>query len=61
MRQISVVSVSPVFPGEVNRDAIEVMLAATPPPSSATNARDRAELIAQPPGRLRQHRDGRGG
>ena len=38
VRQISVVSVSPGNTGEVNRAAIEVTSAATPLPSSATNA-----------------------
>ncbi|CFB96225.1 Uncharacterised protein [Mycobacterium tuberculosis] len=39
VRQITVDSVSPGNTGLVNRAAIEVMLAATPPPSSATSAR----------------------
>ena len=39
VRQISVVSVSPGNTGEVNRDSIEITLAATPLPSSATSAR----------------------
>jgi len=43
-----VVSVSPGNTGEVNRDAIEVTLAATPLPSSATSARPRHPVAAQP-------------